>query len=158
MRLLLSCLRPSSLVRPARSGATPARFHAMAPTQVKLDGFVKGSKKSNGTSKSTAISIDDASSSTSVNNTKPATKRPRDDGTDVPASAKKSKASGTYQAFPDTDPNPSEDSVEGMTSILAKLEEVQKKSKPVQVCISRGTPHSPNGLLTAPIRFATSTH
>lgn len=106
----------------------------MAPTQVKLDGFVKGStskSKSNGSSKSNAISIDE-SASTSFN-TKTTSKRPRDDETDVPASAKKSKASGTYKAFPDTNPNPAEDAVEGMTSILDKLEEVQNKSKPVQV-------------------------
>lgn len=122
MRFLLACLR---LTPPLARPRFPC-YSTMSPTQAKLDVFVKGK----GSSANNAINID---SSTSTTPSKTNNKRPREDGTDVPVSAKKSKASGTYKAFPNGAPDPPEDTVEGLTSILAKLEEIQKKAKPVSV-------------------------
>lgn len=109
------------------------------PKQAKLDGFVRNASQSNGgSSAKTAINLDNTSSTpgkSSISNAKTTNKRPRPDGTDVPPEAKKSKASGTYKAFPNGAPDPAEDRVEGLTSILAKLEAVQKKAKPIKVLI-----------------------
>lgn len=157
MRLLLACLRPhlasTTLARSSLIRHIPKHLATMATSpkkQVKLDAFVNHNDKGDGSSKGKAIDITGSatsgfasSSSTSVTNngkgkskSTTATKRPRDDGTDVPAAAKKSKANGTYRAFPNGTPDPPEDTVEGLTSILAKLEAVQKKAKPVKVCVS----------------------
>lgn len=162
MRLLLTCLRPhpastilarSSLVRhiPNHLAVTMA---TSPKKQVKLDAFINHNDKGDGSSKGKAIDITgsttSAFASSSVSPTSngkgkskstAATKRPRDDGTDVPAAAKRSKANGTYRAFPNGTPDPPEDTVEGLTSILAKLEEVQKKAKPVKVCVCASLLH-----------------
>lgn len=149
MRLLLSCLRPhlasttlirSTLIRRHLLVTMASSSSAPVKKQVKLDAFVKGNT-GDGSSKGKAIDMTTTSSSngkasSSSSSKTTANKRPRDDGTDVPVAAKKSKANGTYRAFPNGDPDPPEDTVEGLTSIMAKLEEVHKKAKPVKVCLS----------------------
>lgn len=105
--------------------------------QGKLDGFVKGSTNGKGKEK------EEINGSSSISNASSSNKRPRPDGTDVPPEAKKSKASGTHRAFPNGAPDPPEDTVEGLTSILAKLEKVQSKARPVEVGRIR-VPFRPN--------------
>ena len=141
MRLLLTCLLPRIANPPIRINSF-RQLHLLSTMvtsppqkQVKLDAFVKSSSttKGKGKGKETISNGAGSSSFSTTNGKNTSTKRPRDDGTDIPASAKKSKASGTYRAFPNGNPDPAEDTVEGLTSILAKLEQVQKKASPIKV-------------------------
>lgn len=111
--------------------SSPRAFFAMAPSsptqkQASLDTFIKGKGKPSGAGSAKEMDSNGASRSNGG-------KRPRPDGTDVPPSAKKSKADGTHRAFPANKPEPSETTLEDNETLLEKFEEAASKAKSIKV-------------------------